>query len=97
MVHFLRNRYNETIIECEVTPIDLSAVVNIEKYSIKLLSIESEKDADDFMQDISTLSEIRGWWWEKEKDFGDWSSIDSFVATKFKEISEKWQLYYITD
>lgn len=99
MVHFLRTEKNITIIECEVTKSDLSAATNIDEYSKMLLWIHSEDKSktQDFINDFSNLDSIRGWWWESEEMMGDWESIDSFVKAKFKEVSEKWNLRYVTD
>jgi hypothetical protein len=96
MVHFLRNKKNNTIIECEVYTHDLSSVVSILEYSELLLSLPNEKQLE-FVNDINELAEIRGWWWEKEEMFGDWDSINEFVAQTFINFSKKWDLYYVTN
>ena len=94
MIHFLRNEKNRTIIECSVYNDDLSAATVITEYSEMLLNVEDKKS---FIEDISALDEIRGWWWEKEMDFGDWKNIDDFVGSKFKEVARQWNLNYVTD
>lgn len=99
MVHFLRNKNNRTIIECEVGNADLHSSIDVEVYTKEFIIhyTNSNSMANDFMSDISNLDEIRGWWWEKEQDSGDWKSIDDFVKTKFIEVAKKWELNYITD
>ena len=93
MVHFLRNDVNRTVIECQVTKTDLSSAVDIFQYSNELLGSETQ---DKLIADISSLNEIRGAWWEKQKDFGDWKSIDEFVASEFKRVGKTHHLTYIT-
>jgi len=99
MIHYLRTSQNRTIIECEVTKEDLGSSVHILEYSRMLLNLnEANKGyAKSFLNDIDSLSEIRGLWWEREKDFGDWKSTEEFVKSRFTEVSEKWGLSYITD
>lgn len=93
MVHFLRNNINRTVIECQVTKTDLSSAVDIFQYSNMLLGSDFQ---DTLIKDIGVLNEIRGTWWEHEKDFGDWKSIDDFVASEFKRVAKAYHLNYIT-
>lgn len=95
MIHFLRTKDNKTIISCDVSSKDLHSSVDLENYSMYLLSLQVERKQ--FIIQLSELSEIRGWWWEHEKDFGDWKNIDAFVKAKYREIAEYWDLYYVTD
>jgi hypothetical protein len=102
MIHFLRNEQNRTIIECEVYNNDLSAATNIEEYSKMLLDINkksyvSTSTPEIFIQSISDLDEIRGWWWEGAEDSGDYKSIDDFVKEKFIAVAKKYDLNYVTD
>lgn len=102
MIHFLRNEKNRTIIECEVYKNDLSAATNIEEYSKMLLGINkkgytSTSTTEIFIQSISDLNEIRGWWWEGGEDSGIYTSIDEFVKEKFMEVAEEFGLNYVTD
>lgn len=93
MVHFLRNNINRTVIECQVTKTDLSSAVDIFHYSNELLGSENQ---DKLIADIANLNEIRGTWWEREKDFGDWKTIDEFVASEFKKVAKRHRLAYVT-
>ena len=96
MIHFLRTQNNRTIIECEVYNDDLSSSIDIYEYSMFLLNLEGDLN-EFFVGDINDLNEIRGLWWEKEKDFGNWTSINEFVASTYKKIGKEWGLKYITD
>jgi len=53
--------------------------------------------AMDWAMVISDLSEIRGRWWEGERDFGDWNNVDEFVNATFKEAAKKLELRLVTD
>lgn len=97
MIHFLRNKQNRTIIECEVYNNDLSAATNIEEYSKMLIDLHNKDLHYPFIKSISDLDEIRGWWWEQAEDSGEYKSIDDFVKEKFLEVSEKHNLNYVTD
>ena len=94
MVHFLRNKENRTIIECQVSKEDLSSAVDITEYSYMLLSIDDKKN---FFMWMTQLAEIRGWWWESEEDSNQWKSIDDFVGNKFKYVASIYDLIYVTD
>jgi hypothetical protein len=50
-----------------------------------------------FINDISELDQIRGWWWEMAMDSGDYKSIDDFVKEKFMTVAKKYDLNYVTD
>lgn len=99
MTHFLRNRNNRTIIECDVSSNDLDTSVDLEVYTKEFIIhyTTSNSVANEFMSDISDLSEIRNWWWEREREFGGWKSINAFVKAKFIDVAGKWELMYVTD
>jgi hypothetical protein len=97
MVHFLRNDKNRTIIECEVYNDDLSSSTNIEEYSKMLMDLHRKDLHQVFIQSISDLDEIRGWWWEQAKDSDDYKTIDDFVKEKFLNVAKKFKLNYVTD
>ena len=97
MVHFLRNKINHTIIECEVYKDDLSSGTNIENFSMMLIDLHDKDLHYPFINDISELDQIRGWWWEMAMDSGDYKSIDDFVKEKFMEVAQKHNLNYVTD
>jgi hypothetical protein len=97
VIHFLRNQRNQTIIECEVYNDDLSAGTNIENYSMMLIDLHNKDLHYPFINDISELDEIRGWWWEMANDSGKYKSIDDFVKEKFMEVAQKHNLNYVTD
>ncbi len=97
MIHSLRNKGKQTIIECEVSTDDLSSATNIENYSMMLIDLHNKDLHYSFISDISQLDEIRGWWWERVKDSGKYKSIDDFVKEKFMEVAQKHNLNYVTD
>ena len=93
MVHFLRNKENKTIIECEVYNDDLSSSVDIREYTKMFLLLLDNT----FMESIAELDEIRGWWWEQAKDSGEYKTIDEFVKEKFLWVAKEFDLNYVTD
>lgn len=97
MVHFLRNKQNRTIVECEVYGNDLSTSANIEEYSKMLLDLHNKHLHYPFIKAISELDEIRGWWWEQAKDSGEYKTIDEFVKEKFLLVAKEFDLNYVTD
>ena len=99
MVHYLRTSERRTIIESETSERDLSSSVHVQEYSRMLLNLsEANKSySKSFLQEISDLDQMRSQWWEFEKDFGKWESIDDFVSHQFKEVASKWGLTYVTD
>jgi hypothetical protein len=93
MVHFLRNKENRTIIECEVYNDDLSSSVDIREYTKMFLLLLDNT----FMESIAELDEIRGWWWEQAKDSGEYKTIDEFVKEKYLWVAKEFDLNYVTD
>ena len=109
MIYFIRDKRNNTIIECSVSKDDLRANVDIRNYTMQLFEyvdedtkkgipyLDLKSKALAFATSISELSEIRGWWWEGEKDFGDWDSIENFVGVQFTNVSVDMGLFLVTD
>lgn len=97
MIHFLRNEKNRTIIECSVYGDDLHTATNIEEYSKMLIDLYNKNSHTTFIESISSLDELRGWWWESEESYGRYDSIDQFVKEKFLEVANKFELNYVTD
>lgn len=93
MVHFLRNKKNKTIIECDVYGDDLNSSVDIREYTKMFLLLLDNT----FMESIAELDEIRGWWWEQAKDSGEYKTIDEFVKEKFLWVAKEFDLNYVTD
>lgn len=94
MVHFLRNKDNWTIIECEVYDKDLSAAIDVLLYSEFLLGLETETQRDNFITDMNYLNEIRRAWWEDEPGV---QTPEEFVAEEFTKAAKRWELIYVTD
>ena len=97
MIHFLRNKENRTIVECEVYKDDLSAATNIITYSEMLLDFDNKELQKYFIAMIYELDQIRGWWWEQAKDSGEYKTIDEFVKEKFLWFVKEFDLTYVTD
>lgn len=97
MIHFLRNKENKTIIECDVYNNDLSVATNIEEYSKMLIDLHNKHLHYPFIKSISYLDEIRGLWWEQVEYSGKYESIDEFVKEKFLEVAEKYNLNYVNN
>lgn len=101
MTLYLRNDKNRTLFETDVwvntdynpdgtkhTYVELSATVNITNYSNLLL--ENIKNKNKVIHDFDSLSELRGWLWERYfmVDENDGSQIDD-VIKKVKVILTK--------
>jgi hypothetical protein len=97
MVHFLRDTFNKTFIECSVYNNDLSSAMYVQNYSENLIDLYKKDMHESFIKDINDLYEIRGWWWEQAKDSGKYKSIDDFVKEKFIHIAQKYGFNYVTD
>lgn len=97
--YFLRDKFNQTIVDCEVSKKDVHCAINISNYTKFYTSLydEDEAIALGFRDDIDEISEIRGWWWEREEDDPKWKSIDEFVDSVFSDTAEHWQLNYVKD
>jgi hypothetical protein len=94
MVHFLRDKQNNTLIECEVTSDDLSAAVYLGNYTTHLLRKIKKSDYLDFIFNFDYLNEIRGKFWEDEPGV---QNMEEFVAEEFSKAANRWDLNYVTD
>lgn len=99
MIHFLRNTKGQTLIECEAMDEDLSASMYVWNYTMEVLNRNKQSTTEvlEFARAMDDLDEIRGLWWEKESETGDWKSMDAFVAHHFKAAAKKYDLKYVTD
>lgn len=94
MVHFLRNKNNFTIIECDVHDNDLSTAIDLLEYSEILLGLETETQRDNFITDMDYLNEIRRAWWEDDPGV---QTPEEFVTDVFSAAAKRWDLIYVTD
>lgn len=92
MTYFLRNNNNQTIVDVEVTDADLHVVIDVATYSKFLLDNYYRAD---IITDFSALQELRGDWFEIERDKG--VSIKKFAESRLKEIGRKYGLYFVVD
>lgn len=93
MIHFIRTKNNNTIIDVESTKDDLQVVICIKEYSKYLLSLPSDKQAS-FISHVDSISEMRGTYFE--------SNINNYSSSKMaeiilKEFAKQWGLYYVED
>lgn len=109
MIHYIRTKNNQTLIDCETlnkdSHSDISITIDIKIYSTYLLAIlEIIKDSsveysmieDKFINDVYDLSEIRGLWWKKA--INNYNNIDDFVKDLFNEFVKNWNYFkYVTD
>ena len=112
MTFFIRNKSGETIAEVEISDVDLSSIVYIEKYSAELLALseeyiewkdwveEEEKNRlkiQRFIRDFERISKIRGEWFEKEKSLDNYSDIKEFIRVVLGIISVRWGFRLVED
>jgi hypothetical protein len=94
MVHFLRNKNNFTIIECDVHDNDLSTAIDLLEYSEILLGLETETQRANFIDDMNYLNEIRRAWWEDDPGV---QTPEEFATDVFSAAAKRWDLIYVTD
>lgn len=91
MVHFIRNKDNKTIIECETYKGDLKSGLDL---SYLLQAFLETPDVEQFKEDFCMLNELQRIWWENDPDS---ENVDEFVREHYIKIAEKYNLSYITD
>ncbi len=98
MTHHLRmmvNGQNTTIVDCEETKDDVHVVVCIKGYSNLLLSVARYHQLE-VIDKFDQLQELRGEWFEKVGYFKE-ETLPDFVKRRFKEVADRFNLYYSTD
>jgi hypothetical protein len=108
MIYFLRTNKNETILDLEVfvktenshSFVELHSVINIENYSRFL--IDNLDRQDEIISDFDTLSELRGWLWEKyfmgrQNNGDEYDQVIKELKPFLKKIADKYNLALITD
>jgi hypothetical protein len=96
MVHFLKNKKNKTIIECESIDDDLFSsiyLINYTNYFLEYYNLDKEK-ANDFLLEMCDLDSIRNLWWESNYVNKNWRDIDHFIRDRYEKSSEKLGLIY---
>ena len=94
MIHFIRDKHNNTIVDCETLPDDLHVFIDIWNYSAFLLAAEGDKT--ELVQDFDDISDLRGMWFEsgaKDKYNEPWE----FAREILKEYADKYGLWYVED
>ena len=110
MTLFLRNKDNRTIVDINIYIktendykfIEISSSVDIFEYSNILLSLPDKRITQGFINDISNLSELRGWLWEvyfstKDNDPSEFQKVIEIVKENLKTISEDYNLIFVED
>jgi hypothetical protein len=92
LIHFLRNKNNQTIVDIEVMENDVSCVVDIETYSYHLFELD-ESFRIEFIQDIADIQNIRDVYFETNHNF----TPDELSKHRCTALSKKWGLYYVVD
>ncbi len=92
MIHYLRDRSNNTLVDIDATKDDIHCVVVIETYSKFLLSLP-EGDREQFIFDMGDVQEIRGHYFES----GYEGPPDDLARGCLTSLTEKWGLWYVTD
>lgn len=114
MTHFIRTQNNKTILdlECWVKSeygndgkhsfVEISASVDIETYSLFLLSIQDPMTQLKFIADMQELSELRGWLWEvyfmvKQNTPEEYGAVREEVRKMLRHVCELYDLIYVED
>jgi len=95
MIHFLRDKQNNTIIEISAYE-DVRASVDLEAFSERLLAITTEDPAE-FVADMEFLNNIRAFWFEVNYYEKRFKTTNEMAKHFCKEAARKWNLYYVTD
>lgn len=95
MIHYLRNKNNETIVDIEAMKNDISCTIGVLNYSMFLLNTIPAEKRLEFALDIDFISEIRGEWFETKHPHEN--TTDKLAEKRCKQLSEKWNLYYVVD
>ena len=101
MTHFLRDKNNNSVVDIDATPKDLSAGVIIPAFAAILLALPEDKQLD-FINDMDGLAELRGEFWEtprraQAKPIEGLETPDELCERRCREVGEKWDLWYVTD
>ena len=93
MIHFLRDKKNNTIVDIEATPKDIRCVVVIEHFAGKLLGL-SDSMRPLFIADMQLIQEIRGYYFESNT----WKETPDQIARNWLiPVAQRWDLRYVTD
>tara|TARA_Y100000310_G_scaffold332064_2_gene406896 strand:- start:457 stop:762 length:306 start_codon:yes stop_codon:yes gene_type:complete len=101
MIHFIRDKDNNTIVDCEAMKDDMSCQVNIYNFYLFLMDYSTNHypvwpidRLDEAARDFDNVQEIRGLYWERNELN---ETPDEMAARVLKELAEKYDLYYVTD
>jgi len=101
MIHFIRDKESDTIVDCSATEDDIHCSVNIynfwhfmEEYRERPTPAWPLDYLDIAARDFDAVQEIRGLYWERNVDK---ETPDAMAARVLKEIAERYDLFYVTD
>lgn len=101
MIHFIRDKDNNTIVDAEALPNDLHVVVSIDYYSKFLLGVDAWTKKADVIADFNAIQELRGAWFETGPGSGSKPdpdiTTDDFVGERVRALADKYGLSYVTD
>lgn len=108
MIHFLRNKKGENIIETEVFgdidigTFELNSSIYSEGYGKTLLNINNKDKIKsfEFIHDIDELDNLRVLYYEqliRGKDYFTKSDVEKIITVKYKYVAKKYDLCYEID
>ena len=113
MVHFLRDKNNNTLLEAMVYVdgyehgegkdyVEVRSGINVIHYSAFLLTASDRKTQNKIINIFYDLDELRGWLWEnyfmvKKNIASEKDNVEKEVGRMFKNAAEQLGLYYVTD
>lgn len=92
MTYYIRTKEGNNLFDAEVSKDDLHNAIDILVFSEMLLKFNKLIQLE-FMNDCADLYEIRGTYWELNKN----KNINDFVNVVFNSFAKKWNLFVVTD
>ena len=108
MIFYLRTQSGENIIDTEIystmdtiVGFDLHSTIYPKGYGRKIIGIHNNanNEEEEFMSDIDELNDLRGLYWEllRYQGIREKSEMIKIIETKYKEVSDKYELRVVTD
>ena len=95
MIHYLRDKKNNSIVDVESMKSDIRSLVCIIPYSKFLLSLPIDQQ-NDFINDMDQVQEIRGMYHENGLE-SQIPHTSYLVKPLLTALAKKWELAYIED
>lgn len=93
--HYLRTKKNESIVDVESYPTDITSVVCIDNYTKFLLKLPEDKRME-FSDDMYAVQELRGEYHEHGLETL-MTHASYLVKNRLQYLARKWDLYYVED